>query len=60
MQEKPIKVSRKWIYTKKIIEYQFKTLSNEEQSLKLSQDISIPYMRKEREQLWPDISHPDL
>ena len=37
-----------------------KHFSNEEQSLKLLQDIIIPYMRKERERLGLDISHPGL
>ena len=34
--------------------------NEEQQSLKLSQDIIIPYMRKERERLGLHISHPGL
>ena len=37
-----------------------KHFSNEEQSLKLLQDIIIPYMQKERDRLGLDISHPGL
>ena len=38
----------------------FPYFRNDEQSLKLLQDITIPYMRKERERLGLDISHPGL